>query len=69
MNKESRVRALLDAGGIALLDGSARAALIARAAADVEGSKSYVRKIAASMCEERVGTSGGLQQEEGIGAC
>jgi hypothetical protein len=68
MNKESRLRALLDDGGIGLLDGPARAALIARAAADVEGSKSYVRKIAASMCEERARTSTGLEQEGGLNA-
>lgn len=44
--KEQRAGALLADGGIALLVGSERAALIARVASEIRASRSYVRKIA-----------------------
>ena len=63
--KESRVRALLEEGRIAVLrTKEERAALIARVAEQVEASRSYVRKIAGRLEQE----SGSLEPEEHAGA-
>lgn len=66
--KESRVRALLDDGGVVQLDGEERAALIARVATEAGCARSYVRKIAGRVKRESEGHAPEAAKQRGTEA-